>query len=550
MLQVWLAWVGCLINGALYEQRLDELRTPGSSEGIEIPITDGDGDGWSTQVDCDDGVATIHPGRCEICGDGLDQNCDGADSSCPSWIDGEDTLRTAVELSGSDPFDNAGVSVASAGDFDGDGNLDLIIGASHAEDPDRVDEGTPGTAYLLLGPVLDSQPLSANYLLSGGQDDDRTGVSVTGADYDGDGFSELVIGAKLYDTGSVDDGAVYIVPGGTGELGLASELSEVGYRLDGERGEQAGFWVSSLSDVDGDSLPDLAIGAPMYNGGQGRVYLLRGPLPLSGRLSVVASGKLFGETQGRGEAGSQVEGLGDVDGDGLGEVIVAAMRAGSSTGTAYVMRGRPGLLSGSKNLADADWAFTGERFRDRAASSVGGGGDVDGDGSNDLLIGARKHSRDEPLQGAVYLLTSGTLAGLSPEKVRLSAEAADAKIYGATVFERLGQSVDIVGDVDCDGYADLLLGGDQHSDRAGEASQPGVAYLLFGPVEGERSLGDDPGVRFVGANSGDRLGNHLAGVGDIDGDDVPDFLIGAYNAAISQRDGVGQGWLVFGSGPW
>ena len=555
---VMLALSGCLINSSLYIERALELQADDDQPTIVDTMPTGttdtgpvdlDGDGFFAADDCDDSDATLNPDQCEICEDGVDQDCDGFDAACHPALDASyDHLSSAVVFTGTSNNDNAGVSVNGAGDFNGDGVDDLVIGASRA-DPALGSEDA-GTVYLVLGPVVKNKSLISAHRFTGETLDDRAGVSVDGVDYDGDGYSDLIIGAKYY---GEDNGAIYVVPGRGLEPALVTPLGSAGYRLVGESGAQAGFWVTGMDDATGDGISELALGAPLQSNGRGRVYLLQGGLSLvygaTTQLAAVGS-SLDGEVPGD-EAGSQVEDAGDVDGDGLGDLVVASMKANSLTGRAYVVLGEPALFDpGTRSLADAEWSFSGETIGDRAASSVGGGGDVDGDGLDDVIVGARRYSGQAVDQGAAYLITSG-LMGEHPPPVRLSLGDVDARILGEGGSDRLGQSVSIIGDVDCDGHDELLIGADQWGSELKIGSSPGAAYLMFGPVQGEVLLATEPGVVRISGTpySSDKLGNHLSGIGDVDGDNVPDFAIGAYTADVSDLNGVGQSWVVFGSGP-
>ena len=555
-----LLWVGslglsgCLINSSLYIQRSLEIQTVTSPRDGEptaetgLPPTgddDADGDGWPSGLDCDDGDPSVFPGACEVCEDGIDQDCNGIDAVChPQLVPGYDLQASGLSFTGSNQDDNSGIVVGGVGDFNGDGLADVVIGASQTD----YTGDASGSAYLLLSPITTGGPLITATRFDGEAADDRAGVSVSGADVDGDGLSDLIIGAKNHRNGR---GAAHVVSGRRGALSLVEPLATSSARFVGEPGSAAGTWVSGLDGVLGIGRGGAAIGAPLHDGARGRVYLLPEAAisPGSSASLIDVAATLDGELPGD-EAGTRLEEIGDVDGDGMADLLVGAMKANNLTGTAYLVLGDPSLSSGQRLLSTADHTFFGESLGDRAGSSVGGGGDVDGDGRADLLIGARRESSVALDQGAAYLVSSDTLGELPSPPLRRTLSDADAKIIGEASGDRLGQSVAIPGDVDCDGFADLLVGADRHgAGEMGVGDAQGAIYLIFGPVAGVRVLASDPtAVVFLGTpGANDQLGVHLDGAGDVDGDGVPDLIFGAYTAEVGGFPGVGRSWLVFGS---
>jgi hypothetical protein len=311
--------------------------------------------------------------------------------------------------------DSAGRNVASAGDVDGDGFIDLIIGANNNDDVDV----NAGAAYLLYGPVTTDNTLTnADAILTGAAGQDRAGYWVDGArDVDGDGFDDLFIGAYRADTVVVTEvegnttttttsntGAAYVVFGpASGTIDLAT--SDVIFRGE-SASDQAGSVVAGAGDVDGDGYADLLIGArhadPGGNASAGIVYLVNGSATLTGDINLsTADAEFTGEAAGD-QAGRGIDGAGDIDNDTHGDILIGAYKnANSATdaGAAYLLLGP---FSGSTSLSAADGIFQGETADDQAGINVYGGGDVSGDGSPDMLIGATVGGTSEA--GALYLL--------------------------------------------------------------------------------------------------------------------------------------------------
>ena len=370
----------------------------------------------------------------------------------------------AAKLVGEWPDDRAGASVSSAGDVDADGYDDLLIGAYKA----NSGGSWAGVAYLVLGPVSGEVDLSAaDAKLVGEEPDDRAGRSVSSAgDVDADGYDDLLVGAFREDSGGERAGAAYLVLGPvSGEV----DLSAAAAKLVGEEPvDQAGHSVSSAGDVDADGYDDLLVGALFHASGgdsAGAAYLVLGPVSGEADLSAAAA-KLVGE-EPVDYAGSSVSSAGDVDADGYDDLLVGAPYQSYdsvSTGAAYLLLGP---VSGEVDLSAAAAKLVGEARNDRAGYSVSSAGDVDADGYADLLVGAHREDSGGVRAGAAYLV-------LSPVSGIVHLSAAAAKLVGGAGGSQAGISVSSAGDVDADGYADLLVGAPYVDTGAG------AAYLIFG----------------------------------------------------------------------
>jgi hypothetical protein len=417
--------------------------------------------------------------------------------------------------------DYAGISVSGAGDVDGDGHDDLLIGVPHQE-------GWRGAAYLVLGPVTGTRNLAlADAKLVGEHDDDAAGVSVSRAgDVDGDGHDDLLIGAWYQ--GST--GAAYVVHGpvsGTLDLSLADA------KLVGEAAQDQADIVSDAGDLNDDGHDDLLVGAPVNDEGgryAGAAYVVLGPV--SGTLDLsLADAKLVGD--GRNDtAGFSVSDAGDIDGDGQADIAVGATGY-TSGGGVYVVSGP---VTGTFDLSLADATLAGEPHS--GAARVAGAGDVDGDGHDDLLVGAEIYGGGPgTYSGAAYLV-------LGPVTGTLRLTSADAKLVGEEEFDLAGTSVSGAGDVDGDGHDDLLVGASGNDEGGADA---GAAYLLLGPVSGTSSL-SRADAKFVGERDLYTAGMSVSGAGDVDGDGQDDLLIGA--PAYYERDGAppGAAYLIYGGG--
>lgn len=403
-----------------------------------------------------------------------------------------------------------GEAVALVGDFSGDGVGELAVGAPGSSD--SLSEA--GEVYLFLGPLEagDMSSAEADGILSGA-DAERLGATVAGGyDLDGDGLMELVWGAPG------GDQAGLVLSSGSGIEG--GELEADVRWVDATGTVGLGTYAEGVGDLDGDGVADLALGAPADDAGgsqAGAVTIVYGPL-LAGEYTLEeADAALVGD---EGDGAGVVSRAGDLNGDGVDDLAVGAPDAEGGSGQAWVVDG--GLSPGYARLdevAGAILAPSPYASYFRFGQAVSAAGDFDGTGADDLAVGA-----SDELDGAIHAKVLVFLDG-----------ATDGPYEIAQMND--GSGIDLTlsaGDLDGDGTGDLLLGGPRAS-VSSEWTEAGVAAAIYGGEDGEW-------INLLWPAAGAASGSDVDGTNDVSGDGVADMAVGVPGAA--------NGVAVVASGCW
>jgi len=300
---------------------------------------------------------------------------------------------------------------------------------------------------------------------------EHAGWSVSaGGDVNGDGVNDLFVGAPYNNAEPGVPGIAYLFFGQPSWYG-ADDTGDADVALQGETGHTlVGNAVAVVPDLNGDGYDELLVGGEDADDGSGRAWLLYGHSMVWIDENLEDADAIFDADDGSGW-GAALGGCGDLDGDGRGELWIGSRGHGDGGGVA-VYFGTASLLSGTVDLpGDADTLFLGAN--DEEAAVLASPGDMDGDGSPEVAIGARSSDVMASDAGAVYLVTDDP--GAWPDEVDLA--DAHSRLLGEVQGDWFGHGVAAGGDLDDDGLDDLLITA-PYNDQAGSAS--GKVYVVYG----------------------------------------------------------------------
>lgn len=416
-----------------------------------------------------------------------------------------DPSNASETLASNQSYSGYGASVSSAGDVNNDGFADVVVGAPFYD----LGEDGEGASFIFLGSP-NGIDVSDPIILQINQSEANFGHSVASAgDLNNDGFGDIVIGAPFFDHEDQNEGAAFIYLGKTDGISLAPQT-----QVEGNLPEaHMGFVVANAGNVDGDVYGDLIVVAPGWQdieSSEGAAFVFHGS-----QQGLDQSPKIVLEGNKEIAMTMSATGGGDVNNDGYDDVIVGTIGYTNGElfeGAATVYYGSStGISLNGKTVLEGNQLFS------AMGVSVEGVGDINGDGFDDIIVGASEYANGESGEGVVFSFNgSSTGINLTPS-VMLEKDQADADF---------GHSVTGLGDLNGDGYNDIAVGA-FHFDN--NESDEGAAFIFFGSPEGLKPTD----LMFESNQAGSLMGASVKNAGDVNGDGTSDLIIGA--------QGFGQG---------
>ncbi|MCC3498852.1 MAG: FG-GAP repeat protein [Microcoleus sp. PH2017_15_JOR_U_A] len=474
-------------------------------------------------------------------------------------------------LNGTEAGNFSGVAVSKTGDINGDKIDDIIVG-SFGADPNNVNAA--GKSQVIFG--TQKFPASVNlsqlngengFTLNGTDAEGFSGGTVSSAgDINGDGIKDFIIGAfGATVNGQNNAGKTYIVfgtnQGFPANFNLANLNGNNGFAVTGTNTfDYAGLFATGISDINGDRIDDILISAPGPLGGTpGKSYVIYGRTTgFSPNLNLAEinnnNGFVINGIDGN---SSGTASSGDINGDGIPDLVIGAdggnTSGGINAGKTYVIFGQQGGFTGSINVPELNgttgFVIAGLNAEERSGIALTATGDINGDGNKDIVIGAPGATVGDQINAGKTYVIFGKKEGfpviLNPAELKGSNGFI---ISGFDPEGSAGNAVSYAGDINKDGFDDLLIGAS--SANSDSKNNAGKTFVIFGKKEfpANFNLGQTNGKNALvlnGVETDGLVGTAVSGGGDINGDGIDDLIVGAPGSLF--QDSPGKSYAVFGS---
>jgi len=495
----------------------------GSAGGISTTI--------STQLETNQASAEVDAvaGAGDVNGDGysdviigspLYDNGQNAEGAALVYHGSAAGITTSVQIRLESNQANAlmGYSVAGAGDVNGDGYSDVIVAA------ESYDNGQAGEGVVFVHHGSSSGITSTiQTQLESNQASAYMGEVAPAGDVNGDGYSDVILGSRLYNNGQADEGVAFVYHGSASGIGtaIATQIES------NQASAQLGWFVAPAGDVNGDGYSDVIAGSILFDNGQadeGGAFVFHGS---STGLSTSVTTQLECNQAGA-EFGLTVASAGDVNGDGYSDVIVGADsydNGNSNEGAAFVYHGSAaGITTSVQTQLESNQtsAFLGY---------VASAGDVNGDGYSDVIVGANFYDNGQNNEGAAFIY-HGSSSGITT--------TIQTQLESNQVSALFGCSVSSAGDVNGDGYSDVMVAADKYDNGLADE---GAVFIYHGSAAGITTTIQ---TQLEGEQASSEFGFCAAPAGDVNGDGYSDVIVGAYTYDNGEAD-EGAAFVYHGS---